>query len=301
VRYWSMVQLCAMSSVLRSIFTRSSWNTSMRAGSNRYRFAVTEKGRGVGPCSCAKGLTSRPLATRSAPKTTAGGRRGSMDPLDCTTKARGQRSDDGGGPLNRPPLQFRGLRFWYAGARFFLQERLAAEANLSSWVDVDHLYQDLLALLQLVANVLDAVVRDFRHVEQAVGAGHDFDEGAEVGDALNFSQIGFVELRCGRQLLDDGYSLARRRLVGRRHVHASIVFDVDLYAGPLDDASDHLAARSDVVANLVDRAPDGDDARGERGDVRARRGKRFAHLLEDVQASPARLVESLAHDVGGDA
>jgi len=33
-----------------------------------------------------------------------------------------------------------------------------------------------------------------------------------------------------------------------------VVFHVDLHAGPLDDAADHLAARPDDVAILVDRS-----------------------------------------------
>jgi uncharacterized protein with von Willebrand factor type A (vWA) domain len=71
--------------------------------------------------------------------------------------------------------------------------------------------------------------------------------------------------------------------------------------GPFDDAADHLAARSDDVANLVHRNADGDDARREERNVLARRGERFFHLAEDVQPAVARLVERLAHHVGGDA
>ena len=39
----------------------------------------------------------------------------------------------------------------------------------------------------------------------------------------------------------------------RSHVHRAVVLDVDLDAGLLDDAADHLAARSDHVANLIGR------------------------------------------------
>ena len=53
-------------------------------------------------------------------------------------------------------------------ARFLLQEDLAAQAHLAGRVDVDHLHQQLLAFLQLVAHVLDAVERDLRDVQQAV-------------------------------------------------------------------------------------------------------------------------------------
>ena len=99
------------------------------------------------------------------------------------------------------------------------------------------------------------------------------DEGAEVGDALHLSHVGLVQLGRGRQLLDDCDGLLRRRLVGRRDVHAAVVLDVDLHAGALDDAADHLAARADDVADLVDRNLDRDDARRVRRDVAARAGR----------------------------
>ena len=47
---------------------------------------------------------------------------------------------------------------------------LRLETDLAGRVDVDDLDQDLLAFLQLVAHVLDAVVRDLGDVQQAVGA-----------------------------------------------------------------------------------------------------------------------------------
>ena len=63
-------------------------------------------------------------------------------------------------------------------------------------------------------------------------------------------------------------AFCRRRLVGRRDVHAAVVLDVDLDAGLLDDAADRLAARADDVADLLGRDADRDDARRVGGDVR---------------------------------
>src|SRR6185436_2753524 len=97
-------------------------------------------------------------------------------------------------------------------------------------------------------------------------------ERAEIGDALYFPEVRLVELGRGRQLLDDRDRLLRGRAVGRRHVHAAIVFHVDLDAGALDDAPDHLAARPDDVADLVHGDLDGDDTGGEGGDVLPRPG-----------------------------
>src|ERR1051325_11659200 len=68
-----------------------------------------------------------------------------------------------------------------------LQQRFAAQPYFTSWIDIDHLDEDLFAFLQFVPDVLDAVIGDLRHVEQPVGARHDLDEGAKIGDPLNFS------------------------------------------------------------------------------------------------------------------
>src|SRR5215217_6530655 len=76
-------------------------------------------------------------------------------PATCGCSWRICRSTSSGGPSGPPVLLFlldrRGL---------FLEQRLPAQANLAGRVDVDHLDQQLLAFLELVAHVLDAVVRD---------------------------------------------------------------------------------------------------------------------------------------------
>src|ERR1700722_17900367 len=177
-----------MSLLRSSILTRSSLNTSIRGGSNLYRLAVTCQGRTAGswliPAPSVPASTSRPLAP--------GGRR-VVSLTRCTdyrTNCRGRQSGTLAG--------FRGAR----GCPFFLQQRLAAQANLSGRVDVDDLDQDLFAFLQLVAHVLHAVIGDLRDVQQPIGPRHDLDECAEVGDSLDLAEVGLVDLGRGRQLLD---------------------------------------------------------------------------------------------------
>jgi hypothetical protein len=60
----------------------------------------------------------------------------------------------------------------------------------------------LLALGKFVANVSYTVIGDFRHVKQTVGSRHYFDEGSEVRDALNSSEIRLVQLGDCSDLLD---------------------------------------------------------------------------------------------------
>ena len=107
---------------------------------------------------------------------------------------------------DKPDLQRSGLLF---RCGFLRQQGFAAQTNLAGRIDVDHLDEDLLAFFEFVPNVLDAMVRDLRDVEQAVGAGHDLDERAKVGDSLDLSQVRLVQLRRRRQFLND-----RNRLRG---------------------------------------------------------------------------------------
>src|SRR4029453_9822066 len=100
-----------------------------------------------------------------------------------------------------------------AGGSGLLEQGLSADAYLPRRIDVDDFYEHLFALSELVSHILDAVVGNLRDVQESVGSGHDLDEGAKIGDALNFAQVGLIQLRRGGQLLDD-----RDRLLGRSAV-----------------------------------------------------------------------------------
>src|SRR5262245_50846358 len=60
------------------------------------------------------------------------------------------------GCMRAPPRS--ALRGLLSLRRFFLEQRLAAQTDLAGRVDVDHLHEQLLAFLQLVAHVLHAMV-----------------------------------------------------------------------------------------------------------------------------------------------
>ena len=67
----------------------------------------------------------------------------------------------------------------------FLEQRLSLRRILpvgSMLMDFD---QQLFALLQLVAHVLHAVVRDLRHSGSQTMVPHDFHKRPEIGNALN--------------------------------------------------------------------------------------------------------------------
>ena len=74
----------------------------------------------------------------------------------------------------------------------FLDERFAREADFVA-LDGKNLYKDLVAELQLVANVADAMFGDFADVQEAVRAGEELDESAELREANDFAEIGFAD------------------------------------------------------------------------------------------------------------
>src|ERR1039457_6278116 len=60
-----------------------------------------------------------------------------------------------------------------------LEHRPAAELDLVAF-ERQHLYQDLVALLEFIAHFADAVLGDLADVQQTVGPRENLDEGAEI-------------------------------------------------------------------------------------------------------------------------
>ena len=75
----------------------------------------------------------------------------------------------------------------FAGTGCFRFFALIAEDSFPGKLDFVPLFanafnQNLLTFLQLVTHVLDAAVGDFGNVQQSIGSGKDFHEGAEIDD-----------------------------------------------------------------------------------------------------------------------
>ncbi len=107
----------------------------------------------------------------------------------------------------------RALAFIALGQREQLAPR---EPDLAVAVDAEHLDLDGVALLEHVLDPLDARVRHLRDVQQAVGAGQDLDERAEVRDALDRALVDRADLGLRREALDDVERLLDRVAVGSR-------------------------------------------------------------------------------------
>src|SRR5258706_464200 len=132
-------------------------------------------------------------------------------------------------------------------------------------------------------DILNTVLSDFADVKQPFGSGNDFDKCAKIRQPCDFAEIGLPYFGGCRQITNDLNRLVRRSLVIRSHINLAGILDIDLYTGLLDDRTDHLAARPNHVADLIDGNLEGVNAWGIGRHLVAVRGDDFIHLAEDVE------------------
>src|SRR5580704_7234533 len=142
---------------------------------------------------------------------------------------------------------------------------------------------------------------DFADVQEAVGAGEEFDESAELREANDFAQVGFADFCGSGDVADHLQGRIAASAAGREDVHGAVFENVNLDAGGFDDGFDFLAARTDEVADLILRNLQLEEARSVGGDLRARFAERLFHGVKDLQAGFFRLGEGFAHHGDADA
>src|SRR5690606_33766333 len=155
---------------------------------------------------------------------------------------------------------------------------LARQAHLAVALQAQQLDLDHVAELDHVFDALDSVVVDLADVQQALGAGHDLDEGAEAHDALDLALVDLAGLWLRGEALDDLEGALDGLLIVAGHVDGAVVLHVDLATGGVDDALDGLAAGSDDDADLVWLDLDGGDARRPAVDLRTGLREGLQHL-----------------------
>src|SRR5207302_6051716 len=182
----------------------------------------------------------------------------------------------------------------------FADQGLAREANLVA-LDGENFHEDLVAKLQLIPNVADAMLGDFADVQEAVGAGEKFDESAELRETNDFAEIGFADFGAGSDVANHLQSRIAAGSAGGEDVHGAVLEDVDLDAGGFDNGLDLLAARTDEVADFILRDFQLEEARSVGGNRSARLAERLLHGVENLETGFLRLREGFAHDADGDA
>src|ERR1700722_7536377 len=153
----------------------------------------------------------------------------------------------------------------------FFQDRLARQTDTVAF-HCENFHQHLVAFFQLVANIGNSMLRHFADVQQAVGSRNNLDERAEIREARDFPEISLPYFRGRRQVADNLQRLRRGRLIARRDFDQAGIFHIDLDSGLFHDAANHLSARPDQIANLIDRDLHGVEARSEVGNLLAPSG-----------------------------
>jgi hypothetical protein len=90
-------------------------------------------------------------------------------------------------------------------------------------------------------------------VQQPVEPGKDLDEGTEIDNSRNRTEIRFTDLGFGSKSANSSNRHLCSFAVSRCNKHCSAIVDVDLGAGFFGDRADHLTARSNDVTDLVRR------------------------------------------------
>ena len=182
-----------------------------------------------------------------------------------------------------------------------LIDHLHRQPDFAALVEAQKLDLHLVAFLDDVGGLLHAAWSELADVNESVFGAEEVHEGAEVHDLDDGAIVDVSDFGLGSDRLDP----VDRRLDGvgfrRGDLDRAVVLDIDLGPGFFHDLADHLAARTDHLADLVDRDLHHFDPRRMLAKFRARRRQRLAHLDEDVQAAVFGLSQRDAHDLFSDA
>src|SRR3954468_8352547 len=182
-----------------------------------------------------------------------------------------------------------------------LVDHLHRQAGLAAVVEAEQLDLDLVAFLDDVGGLLHARRGELADVDETVLGAEEVHESAELHHLDDGAVIDLADFRIGGDRLDPLDSGLHGLAVVVGDLHGTVVLDVDLGAGFLDDLTDHLAAGVDHFADLGGGDLEGLDARRVFAELGTGVGERLRHLAEDVDTSILGLAERDLHDLLGDA
>ncbi len=144
-------------------------------------------------------------------------------------------------------------------------------------------------------------MRDLADVQQAVLAGQDVDQRAEVEDLGHRALVDLADLGLGGDLADALHRVLGARGVGRGHGDRAVLGDVDGRAGLLGQRADRRPALADHVADLLRVDLHRVQARRKRAELVLGAADGLDHARKDVQARLLGLGQRDLHDLLGDA
>src|SRR2546430_2236954 len=134
-----------------------------------------------------------------------------------------------------------------------------------------------------------SLVGNLRDVHQAVAAGQDGHESAEIHQARDLAFVHLTHLDVGSDELDAPLRLAPGGARDRGDLDRAVALDVDGGAGLLGDLADDRPALADDVADLLLIDLERDDRRGPLGHLGARLADDLVHLIEDMRSEERRV------------
>ena len=162
-------------------------------------------------------------------------------------------------------------------------QRFAAELDLAALlVDADALDHDFLAFADFVGGVGDTVMGQLTDVQQAVKAGEDGHEGAELDHFGHLAQVGLANLGGLDEVADHAQGNLQLLLGRPSDLAEAVVIYVHFAAAHLDDVADGGAALADDVADLLLGELDAVHLGGVAGEGGAGRGEYLAHEFQQV-------------------
>lgn len=130
-----------------------------------------------------------------------------------------------------------------------LQRRFAGQVHASLSVDFNELNNNFITHVYHVFHFFHPFLGELRNVDQAFPARHEFNKGAEIHQACDFTCINLSNFRFSRNGIDGFNSFVGRGLISSSYVNRSIFLDINLGTGFLGDFLDDLTARS--ITSLI--------------------------------------------------
>src|SRR5690606_8811229 len=212
----------------------------------------------------------------------------------------------GPGAMARPFASFLAWKRLFGGAfpgdflAALLVDDLHGEAHLAALVEAEQFYPHLVAFLDHVGGLGDALVGQLGNMDQPVLGAEEVDERAEIGGLDHGALVDMAHFRLVGDRADPLDGRLDLAAVRGRDLHRAVVLDIDLGDGLVHALADDPAAGADHVADLVGGNLEGLDARGELAHLAAALGDRLGHLAQDVGAAVAGLGQGDLHDLLGD-
>src|SRR5471032_948044 len=181
------------------------------------------------------------------------------------------------GPSLRRRFGRRGRRRLIALRRRRIEEGLSRKAHAALVVSLQHLHLHDLAFLQVIRNRVHALVGDLRDMQQAVLAGQQLHDRAEVEEAQHRAFVDPADFDFRRDRADALLGRLARFRGKAGDGDGAVVLDVDGGTGLAGERLDDAAALADHLADLVGVDLHLDDARCVVRHLDARPGDRLFH------------------------